>query len=154
MQRATVEQRFWSKVDKQPSGCWLWTGAPNADGYGQFRLNGATPMAHRVAWEWLRGPIPAGLFLDHDNPAFGCRNPLCVNPEHLEPVTNAVNLQRRRGAQSNNLNGHRGVTRLSNGRYQARAMLDGERHYGGMYDTAEEAGAAAESLRQRLYEST
>jgi hypothetical protein len=46
-------------------------------------------MAHRVVYERVRGPIPKGLVLDHL-----CRNPGCVNPEHLEPVSQATNLRR------------------------------------------------------------
>lgn len=89
--------RFWSKVwrDPRPDGCWLWLGAPNADGYGHFRRRlgpGHYRMvrAHRHAYELLVGPIPEGLTLDHL-----CGHPLCVRPAHLEPVTNSENVRRR-----------------------------------------------------------
>lgn len=86
--------RFWSKVSGQdPLGCWLWAGEKNSDGYGQIRIAGKTLKAHRVAWELMRGPIPSGLQLDHL-----CRVRSCVNPEHLEPVTQLVNV--RRGART------------------------------------------------------
>ena len=45
--------------------------------------------AHRVAWELIRGPIPEGLVLDHL-----CRTSACVNPDHLEPVPQAINMIR------------------------------------------------------------
>jgi hypothetical protein len=84
----TPEELFWSKVAKS-ADCWLWTGAKTRDGYGQLRSRGQGKYAHRVAYELTRGDIPAGLELDHL-----CRNPSCVNPDHLEPVTHRENLMR------------------------------------------------------------
>lgn len=88
--------RFWAKVDKQgPNGCWMWTGAKAKEDkqhqpYGRFQLATRTPVAaHRYAYELLIGPIPEGLHLDHL-----CRNPPCVNPAHLEPVTAYENTRR------------------------------------------------------------
>ena len=89
-----AERRFWSKVDFR-GDCWLWTGsvARRRGGYGQFRLASAgrkrMVKAHRVAYELLVGPIPEGLEPDHL-----CRNPRCVNPDHLEPVTHHENVLR------------------------------------------------------------
>ncbi len=85
--------RFWSKVDKT-AGCWLWTAAKSQLGYGQFNaglIDGRKRYrpAHRIAWELLRGEIPSGLVLDHL-----CRVPSCVNPDHLEPVTQRANVLR------------------------------------------------------------
>jgi hypothetical protein len=82
--------RFWAKVDKRTGGCWLWRGAITERGYGQFYWGpGQYRRAHRVSWDLLRGPIPPGLQLDHL-----CREKLCVNPDHLEPVTARENLAR------------------------------------------------------------
>lgn len=70
--------------------CWIWTGARNNRGYGQIRdENAQMVMAHRAVWEAVVGPIPDGLVLDHL-----CRVQWCVNPDHLEPVTQAENLLR------------------------------------------------------------
>jgi hypothetical protein len=65
--------------------CWTWHGAKDAKGYGRWRSFGV----HRVVYELLVGPIPEGLTLDHL-----CRNPPCVNPAHLEPVTRWENVRR------------------------------------------------------------
>lgn len=92
----TPDQRFWAKVDKTET-CWLWTAGLNRHGYGQFKLNGRTRTAHRLAYEWLVGEIPEGLHLDHL-----CRVRHCVNPDHLEPVTCRVNLLRGETLQARN----------------------------------------------------
>lgn len=87
---------FWSHVDKQPDH-WLWTAATFGEGgYGAITtlspVESGTRLAHRVAWELTHGPIPDDLPLDHV-----CRIKICVRPElpHLEPVTLAVNNQRK-----------------------------------------------------------
>jgi hypothetical protein len=82
------DDRFWSKVDAR-GVCWEWTGWRDKDGYGGC----GDGRAHRVAWTKLVGPVPEGLVLDHL-----CRNPPCVNPDHLEPVTPKVNTARGRTA--------------------------------------------------------
>ena len=87
-QRLSAEQRFWAKVNKT-EGCWIWTAAKDTSSYGRFSVNDRLICAHRFAYELLISPIPKGLTLDHL-----CRNPACVNPEHLEPVTNKVNTLR------------------------------------------------------------
>lgn len=70
-------------------GCWIWPNT-NGRGYGYF----GDRRAHREVWEFLVGPLPEGMVLDH-----GCRTTACVNPAHLEPVTQAVNMQRRHDAK-------------------------------------------------------
>lgn len=67
------------------SGCWQWIGAVTTSGYGTYRQQ----YAHRFSYELHIGPIPEGEQVDHL-----CRNPLCVNPEHLEAVTPVVNNHR------------------------------------------------------------
>jgi hypothetical protein len=81
------DTRFWSKVNKT-DGCWEWTAARNAYGYGTYWFNGKKGfLAHRASYLMFVGPIPDGLQLDHL-----CRNRGCVRPDHLEavePVTNS-----------------------------------------------------------------
>jgi hypothetical protein len=86
------EERFWSKVDAS-GDCWMWTAASAGKGYGKYSVssNGKTwyPLAHRHSYEILVGSIPDGMVLDHL-----CRNRKCVNPDHLEAVTQKQNVQR------------------------------------------------------------
>jgi len=72
--------------------CWIWQGKSKNKGYGVIRIGGrrgVTAFVHRVLYEAAKGPIPDGLVIDHL-----CRNPACVNPDHLQAVTQAVNVQR------------------------------------------------------------
>lgn len=83
----TSEDLFWRNVAVTPS-CWLWTGYIADTGYGQF-ASGHTRLAHRISYQLVVGPIPEGLQIDHL-----CRVRHCVNPLHLEPVTQRENLLR------------------------------------------------------------
>lgn len=85
--RDALIKRFMDKVQPEPmSGCWLWVGSLNGDGYGQFSIKGKSISAHRFSYMEFVGPIPDGLHLDHI-----CRVRCCANPAHLEPVTNQEN---------------------------------------------------------------
>jgi excisionase family DNA binding protein len=83
----TRAERFWSKVDTSGQ-CWQWT-AGMCGPYGRFRDDNGPVPAHRFAYEQARGPIPAGLTIDHL-----CANKRCVRPEHLEAVTSVENVRR------------------------------------------------------------
>jgi len=73
----------------QKSGCWLWTGRINPDGYGVLDISNTAKMAHVLAYEFFFGIVPKGKELDHI-----CRTRSCVNPLHLEPVTHKENMRR------------------------------------------------------------
>lgn len=89
-------QRFLSKVEKSNT-CWNWIGAKTTVGYGQFRFQRKTIYSHRISYEIFKGDIPIGLQIDHL-----CRNPSCVNPEHLEAVTMKENILRGYSIQALN----------------------------------------------------
>ena len=122
--RQSDQERFWEKVRKTDD-CWIWDGAKVKGGYGQCWFGNQTQYAHRVSYEIAVGPIPAGLEVDHL-----CRNPSCVNPDHLEPVTPVVNFERSSCPPSMNakkthcLRGHElageNLKRYSDGRRECR----------------------------------
>ncbi len=68
--------------------CWFWDDC-SSEGYGRFYVGPHRYGAHRVSYEYFVGPIPEGYEVDHL-----CRNPSCVNPEHLEAVTQEENNRR------------------------------------------------------------
>jgi len=77
--------------------CWLYAGWLDKDGYGNINIylglgKTTSVKAHRVMYENTIGDIPDGLYLDHL-----CFTPTCINPKHLEPVTNKENLRRGLG---------------------------------------------------------
>lgn len=86
--RPSPQQRFWAKVTKTDT-CWIWGGAKTAGGYGVFNSGEGNTVAHRFSWQAANGPVPEGLQIDHL-----CRNRACVNPAHLEPVTQQENIRR------------------------------------------------------------
>lgn len=90
--------RFWAKVDKNgpwslrknyPGQCWIWTAYIRKDGYADFWLHGGMVASHRLSYTLRNGGINEHLVLDHL-----CRNRACVNPDHLEVVTNKENVSR------------------------------------------------------------
>jgi hypothetical protein len=95
-----IREKLWSCCSPEPmSGCWLWIKGKSA-GYGKvwIKISGKAVqfMAHRLNYTVCVGVIPEELDLDHK-----CRNPACINPDHLEPVPHRENLMRgvRRGGE-------------------------------------------------------
>lgn len=88
----SFENRLLRQIKLDPEArCWVWLGG-RRNSYGAIKVKGKSKLAHRVSYETFVGPIPPGLTIDHL-----CRQRLCINPKHLEPVTMAEN--HRRGAQ-------------------------------------------------------
>ncbi len=83
--RGSLEDRY----VVEETGCWTWIATKTRAGYGRFPVDGQEQYAHRYMYERVNGPIPAGYVLDHL-----CRNTLCVNPDHLEPVKQVENIRR------------------------------------------------------------
>jgi hypothetical protein len=87
---ANAEANFWRNVvQDDETGCWEWQASKIWAGYPRFTVCHKHILAYRFAYELLEGSVPEGLELDHL-----CRNPGCVNPGHLEPVTRRENMDR------------------------------------------------------------
>lgn len=117
--RKSADQRFWEKVDKNGpvikarpdlGPCWIWAKSTRDNGYGQFNFYGRMLGAHRVAYLFTHGSVPDDLQLDHlchthDPDCAGgvtCEHRRCVNPDHLEPVSQKENLARGNGIGAKN----------------------------------------------------
>lgn len=105
----TELERFFKKVNKTNT-CWLWTAGVSTRGYGVFHNTLITSnYAHRYSYSAFVGQIPEGMVVDHL-----CGVKLCVNPRHLEPVTNKENLRRGEVGQQNAKH-HKSKTHCKNG---------------------------------------
>ena len=82
--------RLFDKVNVGlPSECWEWQASTISGGYGQFRFEGKKYQAHRFMFSLINGGVDKTKVLDHL-----CRNRACVNPFHMEEVSNEENLLR------------------------------------------------------------
>jgi len=139
--------RFWMKVQKG-AGCWTWTGS-QTNGYGRFAegYGKKNHPAHRFAYELKFGPVPEGKMLDHK-----CHNRICVNPDHLRPVTHKQNMEHKTGAHRTSSTGVLGVhQRKDKPGYIVKVGHNGNRVYGGKFDDLQEAAEAARQLRIELF---
>lgn len=88
----TIADDFDSCWKEDANGCWIWQRArkgkeaARGGGYGCFRVKGRMVGAHRWSYERTHGPIPEGMQVGHK-----CHETRCVNPAHLELVTNTEN---------------------------------------------------------------
>ena len=106
---AIVAERILALCIPEPnSGCLLYLGALDRDGYGCVNVAGKKTRTHRVVYVYTHGTIPVGLDIDHL-----CRTRSCQNDRHMEPVTRWENTRRgtspvaRNAAKSECKNGHR-----------------------------------------------
>ena len=91
-------RRFEDKFIRDPeTDCWLWTLSTFPNGYASFSIKACRYLASRVSYTIFKGPIPAGLTIDHL-----CRQPRCVNPLHLEAVPMRTNTLRGIGPSARN----------------------------------------------------
>lgn len=78
-----------SGITVTEDGCWEYSGIESNSGYGRLNVLDRYWYTHRLSYELHVGPIPAGQYMDHL-----CRNKVCCNPRHLEPVTPRENVLR------------------------------------------------------------
>lgn len=111
-----IEERFMSHVEKTEN-CWLWTGHISKYGYGSFNMGDGCVTSHRAAYTLLIDEIPEGLVVDHTchsknndcNLGNSCLHRRCVNPDHLEAITQQENLRRSKtwsGSRTHCKRGH------------------------------------------------
>ena len=71
------------------TGCTIWFGDSVKGGYGRYSIGSKKVLAHRLAYVLFVGEIPKGFTIDHT-----CKQPCCINPQHLEAVTMLENNMR------------------------------------------------------------
>lgn len=102
-ERRRLRERLESRTQKEPGGCWLWSGYCRR-GYGRIRVAGKTVSVHRVAFGLLVGPIEPEVDVDHDchnrdstcPGGVECRHRRCWNPAHLRAATRSENVRAAR----------------------------------------------------------
>lgn len=106
MKTPTIE-RLLLKVEIQENGCWIFTGSTRK-GYGQIRDGSRIVGAHRFAYQYFIDEISPEMDIDHT-----CRNPICINPDHLFEATRRETVLRGEGLAAQNakkthcIRGHR-----------------------------------------------
>jgi hypothetical protein len=117
-----VAARVLARAVRRESGCVEWTGHVATNGYGQIRWNYTKWQVHRAVWTATRGPIADDLTVDHL-----CRNPLCVNADHMEIVTRGENSRRAGGLDVANTKMRQAQTCRNGHRYDQQAVRQNRR---------------------------
>lgn len=138
---ASAEEKLDHYSVEVEGGCLDWVGTASGHGYGKISVQGEARYAHRVAYEAYRGQIPPGMVVNHI-----CQRRSCVNPDHLEVITQTENKQfmaahrPSRGAYFHN----------ASGLWSSSAQVFGKKHSFGYFNTQEEAAEAARLGRERM----
>ena len=139
--KPNTESTFWSRVDRRgPCECWEWQSGKHSDGYGWFHMGGKSDTAHRWAYRFVNGDIPAGSVVRHT-----CDNRRCCNPSHLLAGSVADNNhdcrdRRRHVAPSGCRNGRSKLEQ-----HQVKAIIDDPRS---SYEVARELGVNASTVQR------
>lgn len=131
-----VLSKYGHHVVFDKNGCWCWNGYKMPNGYGVIGTGKREKTyAHRAFYEGFRGPIPQGLAIDHL-----CRNRLCVNPSHLEPVSTGENFLR---------GNHRAAVAFRNGTCTKGHPMEGSN----LYITPDGSQRQCRKCRQAYYQN-
>lgn len=95
MRRMQIYKRIMERIVICPdTGCWLWQGPTSGNGrgggYPRMSLDGRTVAVHKVMFTHAYGYIPGNKQVDHI-----CTNRCCINPAHLQLVSQPVNISLR-----------------------------------------------------------
>jgi len=142
--RRNDPNKFWL-LAKEIGECLVWQGNFYPNGYGNFKQNKVSHLAHRHAYSLAVGDIPDGMLIDHT-----CHNKACVKPSHLRLATVKQNQENLGGLKSNNTSGYRGVSR-DYSRWRAVITHKKTFYHIGTYDTPEEAAEAVRLKRVELF---
>ena len=86
----SLKERLVTRSKAGPNGCIDFVGYIDSQGRGRIRIGGRKGeaiIAARASYEAHIGPIPDGLKVLHT-----CDRPICINPDHLYPGTDAENV--------------------------------------------------------------
>lgn len=120
--------------------CWFWNKRISG-GYGRHSILGKQYYAHRLSYEEFVGQIPEGMFLDHL-----CRNRSCINPEHLEVVTQGENVRRGEAGKWKHTDAHNKASSIAGKkRYENPAELAKQK---AILDSARNSPKRLESLKK------
>lgn len=143
--QVSASEKF-SRSHTEGPGCHEWTRGKTGAGYGLIYVDGRNQLAHRWAYEHFHGPIPEGLYVDHE-----CGNPACVNPGHLRLATHKQNQENLTPRRANSSTGFRGVSEYKPGLFRARVTHNGVEHARFGFRSPESAERVAAEMRSELF---